>query len=110
MADHPFDHIRGDMLRIGDGAKWQNLQARRAEQQVHQRNEANSSDQRARKIPLRIFHFRANEIQILPTVIRPQRRGQSRQKRGEQTSAGRTRPDRIRRMRARWSATETRRQ
>ena len=71
VADDAFHHVGRNVLRVRDAVKGQHLQACRAEQQIHQRDERNASNERTRKIALRIFHFGADEIQIFPSIVGP---------------------------------------
>ena len=56
------NHIGGDVLRCGYGFKRQHIQASPGKKQVNHGDESDSTDQRAREILLRVFHFGADEI------------------------------------------------
>src|SRR5277367_187232 len=66
------DYIRRDVRRSGNADERQHFQASGTEEQIDDRYEGDSADQRARKIALGIFYLGADEIQILPAVVSPE--------------------------------------
>src|SRR5262249_20273320 len=86
VAGDVFDDRRRYILRTGNFGKGKYAQAGSTEEQVDDRDDRDSTDKRARKILLRIFHFRADKIQVFPSVVSPQRRRKRREKRGKQAA------------------------
>ena len=98
MSGNVFHNIRRNVRRVGNRIKGKYAKARGAEEQVHKRDQRNSTQQRAWEIFLRFLNFGAYKVQIFPSVICPERRRQRSEKRSEYAAIQRRWPDRVGRM------------
>ena len=73
MSGDMFHNIRRNVRRVGHRIKGKYAQACSAEEQVHKRNQGHPTQQRAWEIFLRLLNLGAHQVQIFPSVIRPQR-------------------------------------
>jgi hypothetical protein len=82
-------NVRRDELRRPDLIDRENRQVREIREQVDHEHRERAENDRARQIPLAVFHFAAGEREIGPTIERPQDGDEGEAERRDRERAGR---------------------